>query len=195
MGKRIGLKRTQALIEGLRREIEMNGAQLTGVKQISYSAVQDSYGVNEAVFETDFGGYTATATDNGLQKTVATLPASARVLDCHVICSEAFSDANANSTDLVLTATTATADAAVTATLTILDGIDFGSDANGAAGMITGAGFASTTASYVGDGSTGTTLCWINKGTGNGTTEKTSGKLVVYIKYIGSAQATANTDV
>jgi hypothetical protein len=114
-------------------------------------------------------------------------------LSCHIICSESFSDTNTNATDLVLTATTLSADVAVTATLTILDGIDFGSDANGAAGVITGASFAGTSSDYVGDGSTGTQLCWINKGTSNGTTEKTSGKVVVYIKYIASGGCSALT--
>jgi hypothetical protein len=191
--KRVGLARTQALIQNLKRELKLNGSQLTGVEQVGMAPTQDTYGVYEAVFETDFGGYTATATDNGLQKTVATLPASARILSCHIICSEAFSDTNTNATDLVLTATTLTADVAVSSALTILDGVDLGSDANGAAGVITGAVFADTTFDYIGDGGAGTQLVWINKGGSNGTTKKTSGKVVVYIKYIGSAGSSALT--
>tara|TARA_R110000824_G_scaffold70017_1_gene180083 strand:+ start:1660 stop:2250 length:591 start_codon:yes stop_codon:yes gene_type:complete len=191
--KRVGLARTQALIQNLKRELDMNSSQLRAVQQVGQSPDKDSYGVYDAVFETDFGGYTATATDDGLQKTVATLPATARILSCHIICSEVFSDNNTNLTDLVLTATTLTADVEVTPTLTILDGIDLGSASNGSLGVITGASFAGTSSDYVGDGTTGTQLCWINKGAGNGTTAKTSGKIVVYIKYIASGGCSALT--
>jgi len=191
--KRVGLARTQALIQNLKRELKLNGSQLTGVEQVGMAPEQDGYGVYEAVYETDFGSYTATATDDGLQKTIATLPASARILSCHIICSEVFSDDNVNLSDLVLTATTLTADATVVPTFSILTGIDLGSATAGALGGITGATFAAGTADYVGDGGAGTQLCWINQGVGNGTTAKTSGKIVVYLKWIGSAGSTALT--
>tara|TARA_B110000285_G_C14874449_1_gene490793 strand:+ start:27 stop:725 length:699 start_codon:yes stop_codon:yes gene_type:complete len=158
---------------------------------------QGGYGVYEFTAETDFGGVTCTATDNGLIKTVATIPADSTIISATRITSEVFGHNNTNTSDLVMS-TVATADAAdeaVTSVLTIFDGATLKSSGHGALGNIGQAVFSTTTANNVGVTGTSATLCWINKGTGNGTAAMVSGKVVVNIKYIGTAAPSINVTV
>jgi len=214
--KRLGLARVEALIEGLNsRSLDLTSTTLTdciittsaaatfsGTTQnvgkgsnstlfnyTSLAAESTGYGVYDLIAETDFGSSTSSATDNGLIKTVCTIPADSMITECRYIVSEVFGHNNTNTTDLV-TATTAdtdTLDEAVTAVATLFDGLTLKSSGNGALGTIGEAVFSGTTAHNVVTSGTSTTLAWINKGTGNGTAATVSGKVVVFLRYIGTA--------
>jgi hypothetical protein len=150
------------------------------------------------VYEIDLGAVTMTSTDNGLIKTVATVPANCLVLACHVITSEVFSDGDTSVVDLCISSTSpAAADTAMTSTGDIIASMDLGSDAKGAIGSISSAAFSGAQVASVVAGGAGTHLCLINNGGNNhtGTALNTSGKIVIHIKYIGSAKAVANTAV
>ena len=196
--RRMGLGRMEKLMENLKRDLAMGaGSGVTGLEQVGL-APSDAYGVYEAVYEIDLGAVTMTATDNGLIKTVATVPANCLVLACHVITSEVFSDADTSAVDLCISSTSpAAADTAMTSTGDIIASMDLGTDAKGAIGSISSAVFSGNTAASVVAGGAGTHLCLINNSTGNatGTAANTSGKIVIYIKYIGSAKAVANTSI
>ncbi len=99
------------------------------------------YGVHEAAFEIDLGAVTYVANENTIIKSIATLPADARVLESALICTEAFSDNNQNNPDLVITSSPQTAselmDDDVAALIT---GFDLSNDAQGALGGSTSGG-------------------------------------------------------
>ncbi len=139
-----------------------------------------AHAVYERVYEIDFDGRTPTATDNGMIKTVATLPADAALIDCNLICSETFAPNQTLVLDLVTTATTVGSNAVTTAVVEAIANFDLDPDTTGGAGK-------ALPASNLGANTTGVTLAFINKGTGNGTAEITAGKVLVYLKYIGSA--------
>jgi len=154
-------------------------------------------GIYEVIFETDFGGYTATATDNGLIKTAITIPTDSMIMMASTIVTEVVGQNNTSTIDLV-SATTAgsdTADEAVSAVLTIIDGLDFKSSSAGALGALGAPVYANDIVHHIGSTGTSTTLCWINKGTGNGTAAYASGKILTYIKYMGTGPAVADTRV
>ena len=158
------------------------------------------YGIYEAAYETDMGAVTYTATDGGLIKTVATLPAGCRILDVQVIVTEAFSDTDASDVDLVVSTVTPAADANMKAgsPIQLLTALNLGNPSDG--GEIDdchSSAFAGGSDTFVAsDTATATELVWCNGGTGNaaGTAANTSGKVLTYIKYIGNAAPVANLD-
>ena len=193
--KRVGLARTQALIENLKRDLSLKGSDLKLRTENSQMAVaEDDYGVYEAVFEVDFGGISPTGTDNGLIATVCTLPDNARILACNLLTSEAFSGSVTRSIDLVTTSAAAAADDTISAAETLLDGGNYSAASSGAIGSPVSVALASGTANYVAD-ITEQLLVFINKGTSNNTSQLTSGKIIVHVKYLGSGPATALTTV
>ena len=192
--KRVGLARTQALIENLKRDLDLKGSDMKLRSENSQLAVsEDGYGVYEAVFEVDFGNLTPTATNTGLLATVCTLPDNARILSCNLLTSEAFSTAT-RSLNLVTTAAAAAANDTITASTTLIDGLNMSGGSSGAVGSPISCAAASSAVLYVAD-ITEQLLVFINKGTGNDTTKLTTGKIIVHIKYLGSGPATALTTV
>ncbi len=193
--KRVGLARTQALIENLKRDLNLKGSDVKWRSENSQMAVaEDGYGVYEAVFEVDFTNLSPTGTDNGLLATVCTLPDNARVLRLNLLTSEAFSGSVTRSLDLVTTAAAAAADDAISASTTFIDGANYSAASGGAVGSPICASPASSGVNYVAD-ITEQLLVFINKGTSNDTTKLTSGKVIVHVKYLGSGPATALTTV
>ena len=154
-------------------------------------------GIYELVFETDFGATTSTGTDNGLIKTAVTIPTDSMILAASTIVTEVAGRDVTNTIDLVsaTTAHTDTADEPVTAVLTIIDGLDFKSSTAGALGALGAPVYANDIVHHIGSTGTSTTLAWINKGTGNGTATRISGKILTYIKYMGTGPAVADTRV
>ena len=185
--KRIGLARTQALIENLKREIDMGAGSLKRAATALMVAGSE-YGVYEAVYEIDFEGADATATDNGMLKTVCTLPANATIVDVNTICTETFAPNQTLVLDLVSTATTVADNAATTAVVELVGNTDYDPDSRGVAGI-------SEIADNLGLNTTGVTVAFINRGTGNGTTAITAGKVLVYIRYIGQSGPSALTSL
>jgi len=115
--KRVGLARTQTLIQNLKRAVDWNGATLNDVIITSNRAIAvsgsggalqslgaysyhgesaASYGVYRCAYEVDFSGSQPTNTLSGLVKTVATIPTGAKILNGGVIVSEAFVGSNDN---------------------------------------------------------------------------------------------------
>jgi hypothetical protein len=223
--RRMGLGRMEALLEQVDRELNLvnstllnctittsalatfsGGVDLGGglapansvgaiCNALAISA--DGYGMYEVLFETDLGGYTATATDNGLIKTAITIPTDSMVIGGSAMVTEVVGQNNTSTIDLVsaTTALTDTADEATTAVLTLIDGADFKSSSLGALGAFLPMVYANSTVHHIGTTGTSTTLAWINKGTGNGTSAYLSGKIMVYLKYLGSGPAVADTRV
>ena len=155
------------------------------------------FGVYEFIAEVDLGGHTNTATDNGLIKTVATIPADSKPIDIFAITTEVAGHNNTCTIDLV-TATTAhtdTLDEAVTAVATYIDGTDFKSSGTGALGSHHVSVYTNSTAHLPASTGTSTTLAIINKGTGNGTAAMVSGKILIYMKYVGNGPAVVDTRV
>ena len=154
-------------------------------------------GIYEVIFETDLGGTTSTATDNGLIKTAITIPTDSMIMAASTIVTEVSGRDVTNTIDLVsaTTAHTDLADEAVTAVLTIIDGLDFKSSTAGALGALGAPVYANDIVHHIGSTGTSTTLAWINKGTGNGTATRISGKILTYIKYMGTGPATADTRI
>ena len=174
------------------------GSNGTLFNYVGLSATEGGYGVYEFIAETDFGASTSTATDNGLIKTIATIPADSMIMEAAYMTTEVFGHNNTNTTDLVTVNTAAacdTLDEAITAVATIFDGLTLKSSGNGALGTIGQAAFSGNTANNVATSGTSTHLVWINKGTGNGTAATVSGKVLVHIKYIGSGAPAIDTRV
>jgi hypothetical protein len=182
------------------RRLEKGQWDFAGGKSIKAkdgtSGTDANWGVYEVAFEVDFQGLTATTTDNGGVKTVASLPATCHLLDARVIATETFANQHL-SVDLVCIASGVTP--AVTAMTeqnenAHLLNLDLDSGASGTAGTIT-----HHQASAFGDNRADTgaygggTLMFINEGTNNNTTLHTAGKVMVYIRYIGSGLATRDT--
>jgi len=155
----------------------------------------DTYGRYEVAYEVDFGGSTPTATDDGLLKTIATLPANCRITRCELICSEVFSNNETRIVDVVATAAAAAVDDVITPTLNVAVSANLASSAAGALGGRHSAIFSGATATSIGDSGAGTILCFINQGTSNGTTALTSGKVVVYLEYVGPSAPSVNDSV
>jgi hypothetical protein len=160
-----------------------------------------SFGIYEAVYELSFGATTGgntsiTTTDNGLIKTVATVPANAFFLDAKILTSEVFDSDDEKGMDLAVCSTTpAAADDAMTATALVITAAEMKSSASGALNSLVGSVFSSTTASSVVAGGAGTHLCLINTDGSNAADAIQTGKVIVYIKYAGSAAPVANTTV
>ena len=155
-----------------------------------------SFGVYEGTFELKFGATTGgsttiTTTDNGLIKTVATLPANATILDAAIITSEAFDSNDDKGMDLVMTSTSpASADTAIdTNVIQVITAFEAKNTANGAIGQ--GQGMVGNP--HFIDGGAGTHLVLINTDDSNTGHAIQTGKVVVYIKYAGNAAPVANT--
>jgi len=172
-------------------------ANSVGLVCNAIAVAADGYGVYEFFAEVDFGGYTATATDNGLIKTMATIPTDSKPIDIFAITTEVVGQNNTSQIDLVsaTTAGTDTADEAVTAVATYIAATDFKSSAQGALGAHHTSVYTNSTAHLPASTGTSTTLAWINSGTGNGTAAYVSGKIGVYMKYVGSGPAVADTRI
>ena len=185
--KRIGLARIEALMENLKREIDLKSGS---VKQAAGALTpsESAYGVYEAVYEIDFDGADATATNDGMLKTVCTLPANATIVDVNTICTETFAPNQTLVLDLVSTATSVSDNAVTTAVVELVGNTDYDPDGRGVAGI-------SEIADNLGLNTTGVTVAFINRGTGNGTTEITAGKVLVYIRYIGQSGPSALTSL
>jgi len=214
MAGKLGLGLLETLLENLDRDLNLADTTLTNlgaVRQLGGLAPSNSvgavcnglaisasgYGLYEVLFETDLGGHTNTATDNGLIKTAITIPTDSMIIGGSAIVTEVAGHDATCTIDLV-SATTAgsdTADEAVSAVLTIIDGADFKSSSLGALGSFLPTVYTNSTVHHIGSTGTSTTLAWINKGTGNGTSAMVSGKILTYIKYLGSGPATADTRV
>jgi hypothetical protein len=124
-----------------------------------------AFGVYEAAFElklgaTTGGSTTITTTDNGLIKTVATLPTNATILDAAMVTSEVFDSDDEKGMDLVMTSTSpASADTAITgAVVQLITAFEAKSSANGAVGQ--GQGLVGNP-NFI-DGGAGTHLVLIN---------------------------------
>lgn len=172
-------------------EIENNQVAKPG-SSVGHGLVA-SYGVYEISAEIDISGLTFTTTDNGLIRTILSVPANSRVLDASIICTETVSSNETALVDIVFTADAATAsDDAITSTGDIFDDLDMKSSSLGTAGVFNTPGFDETTnfENFIVDsGATGNKVVLINRSTGNGTTAKTSGKFLLTIKYIGAGPA------
>ena len=223
--RRMGLGRMEALLEQVDRDLNLENTTLTnctittdqvatftnaiksqgglapsnstGAICNALAISADGYGLYEVLFEVDFGGYTATATDNGTIKTGITIPTDSMIMAASTIVTEVVGQNNTSTIDLVssTTAHSATADSAVSAVLTIIDGLDFKSSGAGALGAFGAPIYANDVVHHIGSTGTSTNICWINKGTGNGTAAYLSGKILTYIKYLGSGPASADTRV
>jgi hypothetical protein len=100
--------------------------------------------------------------------------------------------------DIVFTADDITAaDQAISTTGDIYDDLDLKSSSLGTAGVFNTPGWASgTRLDYVVDsGATGVTVCVINRSTGNGTTAKTSGKFLVWLKILCAGDITVDSTI
>ena len=174
----------------------------------SHALVADgqAYGIYEAAFEINFGtsGHQArstaiTATDNGLIATVATLPANCRIIDAYALTTVAMNSNDEKGMDLVVTSTSpAAADTAITGDVVqVITAAEYKSGTSGALNSFVSAEFSAAGAAgttIVSSGA-GTHLVLINTDGSNTGDAIQTGKVVVYIKYLGSAAPTANTTV
>ena len=168
----------------------------------NYNLAGSSYGIHEGAFELKFGATTGgsttiTTTDNGLVKTVATLPANSLILDAFIVTTEVFDSNDEKGLDLVVTSTSpAAADTAITGDVVqIITAAEYKSGTSGALGSIVSGVSSANTAQSINASGAGTHLCLINTDGSNTGDAIQTGKVVVYIKYLGSAAPTANTTV
>ena len=159
-----------------------------------------SFGIYEAAYELSFGATTGgstsiTATDNGLIKTIATLPANVFTIAAYIYTTEVFDSDDEKGMDLAICSTTpAAADTAMTATDLVITAAEMKSSSSGAVNSLV-SGVDASTQSVIGAGGAGTHLCLINTDASNDVDAIQTGKVIVYIKYAGSAAPEANTDV
>ena len=163
-----------------------------------------AFGIYEAAYELKFGATTGgsttiTTTDNGLIKTVATLPANCRIIEAYMLTTEAFDSNDEKGMDLVVTSTNpASADTAITGDVVqVITAAEYKSGTSGALNSFVSAEFSATGAAsttIVSSGA-GTHLVLINTDGSNTGDAIQTGKIVVYIKYMGSAAPVANTTV
>jgi len=169
-----------------------------GIIHGNYSLnIGSNFGVHEGAFEINFGttgrSTTITTTDNGLIATVATLPANATILSAALITTEAFDSDDEKGMDLVMTSTSpAAADTAITGNVVqLITAFEAKNSSNGAIGQ--GQGLVGNP-NFI-DGGAGTHLVLINTDGSNTGDAIQSGKIGVYIKYVGNAAPVANTTV
>ena len=181
----------------------VTGAMTSETSNALTPASQD-FGIYEAAYELKFGATTGgsttiTTTDNGLVKTVATLPANARIIDAYMLTTEVFDSNDAKGLDLVVSSTApAAADTAITGDVVqVITAAEMQSGTSGALNA-----FVSAVWSAAGTGGTsivasgaGTHLCLINTDGSNTGDAIQTGKVVVYIKYMGASAPVANTTV
>ena len=170
-------------------------------ESLSLSPSNQGFGIYEAAYELKFGALSGgdtsiTATDNGLIKTIATLPANVFTLAAYMLTSEVFDSDDEKGVDLAICSTSpAAADTAMTATDLVITAAELKSSSSGALNSLVGAVFSGTTAMSVGAGGAGTHLCLINTDGSNTADAIQTGKVIVYIKYAGAGPPVANTDV
>ena len=181
----------------------IKGAVTSETSNALTPASQD-FGIYEAAYELKFGATTGgsttiTTTDNGLVKTVATLPANAQIIDAYMLTTEVFDSNDEKGLDLVVTSTApAAADTAMTGDVVqVITAAEYKSGTSGALNT-----FVSAVWSAAGTGGTaivasgaGTNLCLINTDGSNTGDAIQTGKVVVYIKYMGASAPVANTTV
>ena len=196
MSKRIGKYKVS------KRESQMSlvdGGTINGSTEWNLSGT--SFGIHEAAFEINFGtggrGISITGTDNGLIATVATIPDNVLVLDAFMVTTEAFDSTDEKGMDLVVTSTSpAAADTAITGDVVqIITAFEAKSNSSGALGSISGGVSSANTAQSINASGDGTHLCLINTDGSNGADAIQTGKIVVYITYIGDGPAVENTTV
>ena len=163
-----------------------------------------AFGIYEAAYELKFGATTGgsttiTTTDNGLIKTVATLPANCRIIEAYMLTTEAFDSNDEKGMDLVVTSTNpASADTAITGDVVqVITAAEYKSGTSGALNSFVSAEFSAAGAAgttIVSSGA-GAHLVLINTDGSNTGDAIQTGKIVVYIKYMGSAAPVANTTV
>ena len=170
-------------------------------ESLSISPGNQGFGIYEAVYELKFGALTGgntsiTATDNGLIKTIATIPANAFILNAFMMTSELFDSDDEKGVDLAVCSTSpAAADTAMTATDLVITAMELKSSSSGALNTYVEAAFSGTSAMSVGTAGAGTHLCLINTDGSNAVDAIQTGKVIVYIKYAGAGPPVANTDV
>lgn len=164
--------------------------------------IVNSYGIHQISAEINIGGLSFTATDNGLIRTILTVPANSRVLRASIICTETVAGAAPTETalaDICFTADAITGtDQVITSTGDIYADLDLKSNSLGTAGTFNTPGWVDATidGDYVVDsGATGVRVVLINRSTGNGTTLKTAGKFLVTVEYLGAGPASLLTTV
>ena len=163
-----------------------------------------AFGIYEAAYELKFGATTGgsttiTTTDNGLIKTVATLPANCRIIEAYMLTTEAFDSNDEKGMDLVVTSTNpASADTAITGDVVqVITAAEYKSGTSGALNSFVSAVWhnANATGTSIVASGAGTHLVLINTDGSNTGDAIQTGKIVVYIKYMGSAAPVANTTV
>ena len=153
--------------------------------------------VHEGAFEINFGtsgrSTSITTTDNGLIATVATLPANSTILSAGLVTTEAFDSDDEKGMDLIMTSTSpAAANTAMTGNaVQLVTGFEAKNSSEGAIGQ--GQGLDGNP-NFV-DGGAGTHLVLINTDGSNDAHAITSGKIGVYIKYLGTAAPVENTSI
>tara|TARA_R110000822_G_scaffold219723_1_gene353824 strand:+ start:23 stop:673 length:651 start_codon:yes stop_codon:yes gene_type:complete len=213
--RRMGLSRLEALLEAVDRDLNLVNTTLTNCTITTTAAATFSgsvgkvptgqaFGIYEAAFELKFGATTGgsttfTTTDNGLVKTVATLPANARIIDAYILTTEVFDSNDEKGVDLVVTSTSpASADTAISGgVVQVITAAEMKSGTSGALNAFVSAVWsaADTSGTSIVASGAGTHLCLINTDTNNVGDAVQTGKVVVYIKYMGSAAPVANTTV
>ena len=196
-GTGVSSSSTVTLTGALKSEGGLAPANSSGAICNALSVTTDGFGIYEVLFEVDFGGTTSTATEDGLVKTAITIPANSMILSATAIVTEVAGRNVTNTLDLVssVTANCDTSDEDTSPVLTIIDGLDFKSSTAGALGAVKGGVYANDTVHNIGSTGTSQHLVWVNKGTGNGTATRISGKILTYIKYMGSGPSVADTRV
>jgi hypothetical protein len=229
MAGKIGLGLLETLLEGLNdRSIDLTDTELANVAAATFAETvgvtgattltgavtsntsigsvpaSQNFGVYEAAYELKFGATTGgnttiTTTDNGLIKTVATLPANCRIIDAYILTTEVFDSNDEKGMDLVVTSTSpASADTAITGDVVqVITAAEMKSGSSGALNSFVSAVWhnADTTGTSIVASGAGTHLCLINTDGSNTGDAIQTGKIVVYIKYMGSAAPAANTTV
>jgi hypothetical protein len=204
--KRVGLARTQALIENLKRELDLNASTLKDFKvggagdaaaTTLSTGTPGNFTVRKASEAAGYHIYqeevtligASTATDHGMICYLSkTLPANAKIVSTACTVTE-LANVGTFLCEVNLSATTSTSRGAAAGTPTELLGAGAGS-----AALICSSGGAvgdtelrvSSTGDYVDVGSK-TSVLVCNDGTGNGTAAITAGSVLVTICYFGSA--------
>ena len=208
----MAIKKTSVTLDGLKFNVDDRdrvAAQLVNENDNVFSKSNglvptgQSFGVYEAAFEINFGttgrAISITTTDNGLIATVATLPANCQIIDAYMLTTEAFDSNDEKGMDLVVTSTSPAAanTAIVDDVVQVITAAEYKSGTSGALNTFVSAewGNANATGTSIVASGAGTHLCLINTDGSNDADDIQTGKVVVYIKYMGSAAPVANTTV
>jgi hypothetical protein len=189
---------TGCLKDGYFNNLEVENTTILG-GTFGLAPTGQSFGIYEGAFELNFRSPAITGTDNGLVKTVATLPANCRIIDVYMLTTEAFNSDDEKGFDLVVTSTTpASADTEIAGgVVQVITTAEYKSSSSGALNSFKSAEWhsAGTDGTSIKSSGTGTHLVLINTDGNNTVHTITSGKVVVYIKYMGNGPPVANTSV